>query len=241
MKKLFITLAFVAAACFAQAQFYLGGTIGYESNGGTGSMKVDKTTTSINLPKSTEFVFGPSVGFMFADNMGVGLEINYTSKKYIDEGKINGVDYKNTTKESGFGLTPYFRYVFGDFDPVKLYVDARINYGSGNVKVTSIEDDVTTEGEGDKYTTFGIAVVPGIQYNITDNLSLNAQVNLLSLGYVSTKYITDDLDNFIEYTGYSADVNARDDDDVEYTANLTKLGLGVNEPTILKVGFFYTF
>jgi len=240
MKKFFITLAFVAAACFAQAQFFIGGNIGYISNGGTGEQKQGKETTSINLPKTTSFTIAPSVGFMFKENMGVGLDIAYTSDKYKYETKLTSY----TRKQSGFEFAPYFRFVFGDFSPVKLYVDGRINYGSGSVKITRVdEEDVTRNYDGDKYTTFGIAVVPGIQYNITDNISVNAKVNLLSLGYVSTKYITNDVDNFYDYIGYDVDdyETREDDEDIEYTANKTQFGLGINKSTVLEIGFFYTF
>ena len=73
MKKLFITLAFVAAAVFAQAQLFVGGNLGVNM----GSTKVESTKTQ----KTFGFEVKPNVGYMFSENMGAGIALGYKSDK----------------------------------------------------------------------------------------------------------------------------------------------------------------
>ena len=70
----------------------------------------------------------------------------------------------------------------------------------------------------------GINVVPGFAYNLTDNISFNAELNILKLGWNMTK-TTEPKD-------------AAGNETVRKSSNF---GFGINEPTAIKIGFFYTF
>ncbi|MBR4837544.1 MAG: hypothetical protein IK004_03795 [Bacteroidales bacterium] len=74
MKKLFITIAFVAAGLFASAQgLFVGGSLGMDfqkSKTKTGSVTVDN-------PKTFAWDITPSVGYMFAENMGAGIDFGF--------------------------------------------------------------------------------------------------------------------------------------------------------------------
>jgi opacity protein-like surface antigen len=191
MKKLFITIAFVAAAFFAQAQLFVGGSLGF-----------DQTKDSPDNPlveKNTKFSVLPTVGYMFADNMGVGADFGMTFEK--DEYVVG--DEEKTTD---FVIAPYFRYVFAEIDNFKFYGDLRLDLKFGKVKADGA-DDVKT-------STVGFGVVPGLSYDLTDNISMVATLNVLRLGYTQNKY----------------------DDEKD-----SKFGFGVNENTPLNIGFVYTF
>ena len=188
MKKLFITLAFVAAAFFAQAQLFVGGSAGFTNT---------KDPLHSNAEKITTISVLPTVGFMFSDNMGVGVDfgMNYTKEKAAGD--------KKTTE---YVVCPYFRYVFAEVDNFKFYGDLKADLKFGKVKEDGA-DDVKT-------STFGVGVVPGMSYNLTDNISMVASLNILRLGYTQTK---------------------------EGDAKQKEFGFGVNENTPLNIGFVYTF
>ena len=106
MKKLFITLAFVAAAFFAQAQLFVGGSLGFNST--KDHMDDDH---GIDAKKVTTISVLPTVGYMFADNMGVGVDfgMNYTKKEpQGTQLNPNPADIKTTE----WVVSPFFRYVF---------------------------------------------------------------------------------------------------------------------------------
>ena len=204
MKKLFITIAFVAATMFASAQFFVGGNLGLDF----GSAKLEST----KVASTFGFTIAPGVGYMFNDNMGVGVDILFSSDKVTN--KVTDA----WTKTTNFGIEPYFRYVFAEVDNFKFYADARFNY---NREKDSAKDD---DGHGDKTTDLGINIVPGMQYNFTDNISMVARLNVLRLGWnMSTLETYDPVD----------------DKNVKYKTS--GFGLGINENTPLMVGFVYTF
>ena len=189
MKKLFITIAFVAAAFFAQAQIFVGGSLGFDNTkdplGGT----AEKVTTISVIP---------TVGYMFADNMGVGADLGMTFEKE----KYAAGEMKTTD----FVIAPYFRYVFAEIDNFKFYGDLKLDLKFGTIKEDGF-DDVKT-------STVGFGVVPGMSYDLTDNISMVATLNVLRLGYTQNKM----------------------DDEKE-----SSFGFGVNENTPLNIGFVYTF
>ena len=215
MKKLFLTLAFVAATMFASAQLFVGGSLGMD-------FRSEKTTydgaTNVNA-KTFVFNFNPNVGFMFAENMGAGLEINFAFDKTTNpKNDVNLVE--NIDKTTTFGVTPYFRYVFATVDNFTFYADGKVNFSTSKDK--NVNDGTTTDG--DKTMKFGINVVPGFAYNLTDNISFNAELNILKLGWNMTK-TTEPKD-------------ALGNETVRKSSNF---GFGINEPTAIKIGFFYTF
>lgn len=214
MKKLFITMVFVAATMFASAQLFVGGNLGIDM--GTQKNKYDGTTRTD--AKTFGFDFNPSVGFMFSDNMGVGLDITFGFAK-ITNPKTDS-DPENIDKVTTIGFAPYFRYVFAEVDNFNFYCDAKVNFSTAKAKNTN--DGETSDGN--KTMELGVNVVPGVQYNFTDNISMVASLNVLKLGWNMEKV--------------TSPKNAADNETV-VTRN--GFGLGINDATPLTVGFVYTF
>ena len=220
MKKLFITIAFVAATFFAQAQLFVGGSLGLDF----GSTKVESTKTQ----KTFGFDFNPTVGYMFNDNMGVGMDILFGIDKTTFP-KVDPDDVESSLNTTTFGIAPYFRYVFAEIDNFKFYADAKINFSTSKDKTKA--DSKTFDG--DKTTDFGFGIIPGIQYNFTDHISMVASLNLLRLGFNSTTI--------------KSKVEVPDPDDPFETKEKevktvnNSFGFGVNEAPPLTVGFVYTF
>lgn len=225
MKKLFITIAFVAAAMFAQAQFFVGGNLGLGIQNGKFKAEGNGMTLTQDQPKTFAFTFAPTVGFMFNDKMGVGLDLMLGMGKNTQKDYSTDPAVTSTTKETTIGFAPYFRFVFAEVDNFKFYADARIEYLMSKPKVTVEGNGVTITADGDKTTNFGIGVVPGMAYYFTDNISMNCQLNLLELGFATQKTVSKNPNN----------------DGVDYTTTTNNIGFGVNGATPVTVGFFYTF
>ena len=228
MKKLFITIAFVAASMLASAQLYVGGSLSMNMQNGKDKVEGNGVSVEQDLPKSFTFVFAPEAGFMFADNMGVGLQLGFgfgktTDKIYVDEtGAPIDPAATQTIKTTTIGFAPYFRYVFAEVDNFKFYADARVSYLMSTPKVKYEWNGTTVTSDGAKTTELGIGVYPGMAYQLTDNITMNAALNILALEFNSVK-------------------QKQENNGVTATRKINSIGFGINEPSPITIGFFYTF
>lgn len=219
MKKLFITLAFIAAGFFAQAQLYVGGSLGFGTEGGKTINKNGGVETTIDAPKMLSFTIAPEIGYMFSDNMGAGVELGFGLGR-----KKSGSDGNATTiKDVAWAVSPYFRYIFAEPGDLRFYADAKVIL-AGDKPTKKVESDgYSTTSEGAKTFEFGIGIVPGMQYFVSDNFIIDAKLNILGLGY-NMKSVTENID--------------------ENSQEITKtntFGFGVNGQTDLSIGFIYQF
>jgi len=224
MKKLFLALVLVAGTFFCNAQVFVGGNIGLGLQGGKTETTLGSQTSTVNSPKVTTFEINPFVGFMFDEKFGVGLDFGYGISSSKTEGEILGQAYTAKDNVSAWTVAPFFRWVFGNFEKVQLYADAKVSFAGANTITKTTVGDNTDKTNGPKGFEWGVAIVPGITYMLTDNLSLNGKINVLSLGYSSMKVTTQ--------------LNGSDNKSVETTNNF---GIGVNESTPISLGLVYTF
>lgn len=172
MKKLFITIAFVAAAFFAQAQLFVGGNIGFDYT------KNPMTGDFAGAEKLTQISIMPNVGYMFAENMGVGASLGWSYLKATNS--------LGDLKVSLFAFNPYFRYVFAEIGDFSFYADAQLSLAFGSRKNASDQS----------VFAWGIGVTPGLAYNLTDNFAMVAYLNVLRLGVSQYKVGDDKMTNF---------------------------------------------
>ena len=191
----------VCAALTMNAQMYVGGSLGFNSN----TVSTDPTvetigtavvTTTTSDAKETTFKFAPEFGFKLADNMAVGVvlgfdmsnrEPSYNTVTTIVGGAATTVAPKSTTKVKGnnFSIAPYFRYTALTWGNLSLFADAQVTVATG--KTTN---EVTTGGvkvsADDKVNSFSVAVVPGISYQLNDQINFVAKLGN-GLGYFQKK------------------------------------------------------
>ena len=222
MKKLFITIAFVAATMFASAQLYVGGSLGFATQSGTDKVEGNGISVTQDQPKYMGFTFAPEAGFMFADNMGVGLQFGFGFAKETEKDYTFDPVATETVKTTTIAFAPYFRYVFAEVDNFKFYADAKVSYAMAKPKAKFEQDGTTVEVDGAKTTMLGVGIVPGMAYQLTDNITMNAALNILELGFQTTKV-------------------KQEQDGVTATSKTNEIGFGVNEPSPITIGFFYTF
>ncbi|MBQ6202751.1 MAG: porin family protein [Prevotella sp.] len=116
MKKILMTLAAIAMATTMNAQFYIGGGIGYSHS-------------DINDVKTDQFKILPEFGYNLDDQISVGVSLGYTHSKSDD------------VKSDGFEVAPYLRYTFAKWSMVNAFVDLGLDYAYtkvGDVKVNAI-------------------------------------------------------------------------------------------------------
>ena len=206
MKKIVLTIALAAFAFAANAQFVIGGQIGFNTNGGKqwGSTNVSGTTVEITVPSdvTTSFVFAPKFGYNLNEKMHVGIVLGYnsvTEKEYSNystyyRGGHKGFEGWDKTKHTYFFFAPYFRYTFMSFNKLSVFAEAQLTYGfapkasvrSYNTAIAGIvaAHDATTK---DVFTTseFSLTAVPGVNYRFSNHFSADLYIDLLGISYTS--------------------------------------------------------
>ncbi|MDR2963950.1 MAG: porin family protein [Bacteroidales bacterium] len=188
MKKVLATVAAICAlATVSNAQFWVGGNVGFESS--TDSKK--NSDYSVKTDAESQFTFSPKVGYDFNEKMcvGLGLSIGTSGDKDFDGTKDNNVVGKTT--QTNFGIAPFFRYYFAEFGDFKVYGEAAlgVNFGSGKIESTPVGGSTTILKSGS--TAIGLNVHPAIQYNLSDKISLHAGINIFNLGFNMQTYTPD--------------------------------------------------
>lgn len=199
MKKILLTLALAAFAFTANAQLIVGGQIGVRHNGSHD----DNFTAGSNA--STSISILPKIGYQLNETMQIGakLGVDYTySRNYI--GTASDQYTSNTSMDWVFA--PYFRYNVTNWKNFTFFVEAQGDLtihpnSSAYNNVTS----TTTDGT-DKFTHIGLNVVPGLNYALTDKISLDLYINLLGLYCGMTSY-----DGWSSHNwGFMANADAQD-------------------------------
>ena len=190
MKKIMMTLAAVCVAATMNAQVYVGGSLGFNSKH---SGALDKSFTT--------FTIAPEVGYNLNEKWAVGVALGFTTGDLMTFTDKFGGTYNG--KATAFEIKPYARYTFAKLDNFNFFIDGAVWYSNANLK----DNDV-------KVNTFGIALQPGVAYNVNDKISLVAHIG--SLGFESQKP---------NYDGAKAD---------------TEFGLGVSG-SALSFGLYYNF
>lgn len=158
MKKILLLAVVMFASLNANAQFYVGGSIGFGSVGGGGNSEA-------------VFTILPEVGYQLTDKWAIGCIMGYH--------KGDGVFTSSQTTENGmvanlaeeFIINPYARYSALSWKSVTLFFD-------GNLKFTSVID---------RGTRFGIGVAPGLAIALTDNISFVTHLGFVGFDSFSPK------------------------------------------------------
>ena len=223
MKKFLLSLVIIAGTFLCNAQMFVGGNIGFGFNSGKVETKTNVVTTTCDNPKTTVFEINPFVGYMFNEKIGAGLEVGYGISSVKTDGD-NDVTYKNNI--STWKAAPFFRCVYGNFNRVKLFADAKVSFaGTYDNDITIVDNDRKRE-KGPKCFEWGIAVVPGIEFVLNEHFSLSGKLNVLSIGYVGSKITKD---------SQAGSVNC------EITEKSNTFGFGVNDNTDIVLGMIYKF
>lgn len=199
MKKVFLTIALVAFAMVANAQFVISGQLGFSTSGGnthyeavaTGGNAFDYPAT-----KTTDFRFSPSVGYVLNDKMQVGLGLMYVTGSSVNYGApaVYYGGHEDWVKGNGgaFGVAPYFRYYFAQSGNFNFFCEAALVFVTSGRSHTHIYDNSVTpvidrETNGPtSYTILDFSIIPGVNYKINDKFSVDCYIDLAGISFNRT-------------------------------------------------------
>ena len=148
MKKFLIVFVLVATGLVANAQFFVGGNIGFSSMSGKSEVTTtfdNKSETVLSYEsKISNFEILPVVGYMFSDVIGFGATVGFVREATKVPTDPMKKEYNDVTKTSGFAFAPFFRYIFANFANIQLYADAKLPIVFGSEKRVYEQDDKTT-------------------------------------------------------------------------------------------------
>lgn len=152
------------AALTANAQAWIGGGIGFDTN--KTSFDGDK------LNSNTTFEFAPELGYNLSENTAVAIKLGYA---HADEATYNFGGKSVSGNANAFSIKPYFRYSFVQAGNFSAFIDLGLSYST--IHVSGVENNLNE---------FGVGIQPGIAYSISEKVGLVAHLG--NLGYTNTSY-----------------------------------------------------
>ena len=215
MKKAILTLTLAAFAVVANAQFVIGGKLDLNHISSHDDDFVwGNTSTSVSIL--------PKVGYWLNKDMQVGANFGWA---YAYTRTYLGADDNYTSNpQSEIVIAPYFRYNFAKWKNLKVFCEAQlpIRFGLESKTHTFFDGDEITGSpieNGDNFTSFGITVVPGLNYSFNKHLSMDIYVNLVGLYWSMTSY-----DGWSDHSwGLMANMDAQD-----LNTHLNNFSIGFN-------------
>lgn len=192
MKKVFLTLALAAFAFAANAQFVVSGSLNFNHNGIKNTLDGDEYWTGAPN-KSTGFGIDLKGGYQINDQWQVGVMLGFDMGTTVIEDDLTGagsVNYTETDKTHMFGFGVYGRYDFLQFKKLNVFAEAQLAMGIGGGKNEIETAGTTVSTDHPKDFALTIAVVPGVSYKLTDNLSADLYLNFIGLGFSMAKQTT---------------------------------------------------
>jgi hypothetical protein len=115
MKKVILTM-FVAVCGlgFANAQIYLGGSVGFSTN----NSKPEKG----NKTSQSSFSFAPEVGYSLNQDVDLGLKFNLSNKKMVDK-----------SKNKAWSVAPYVNYSLVSFGRFSVWEHGELFFGEAEI------------------------------------------------------------------------------------------------------------
>ncbi|WP_173073751.1 outer membrane beta-barrel protein [Tenuifilum thalassicum] len=152
------------------AQLFVGGNIGLSMTGG----KVDNGNTSVDKQKVTSFAFAPMAGMFLNDKLAVGTSLSFNLNNTKTPGNPEQID-----RTTSFGVTPFVRYYAFTVNKFSLFAQANVGFAY-SVEKSKVGSTTTT---GPKTSTLSINASPGIAYNLSEKVQLEAHINGFNFGY----------------------------------------------------------
>jgi len=201
MKKgLFLFFALIAMACgSAFAQLAVDGQLGfnYGSAGDNNSRIAFRLLPGLSYELSNDIALGGRIGF----------DYNASSTSSGEEQKEKS---SATKSDFIFHIVPYVRYFALGNDRLKLFCDAQLPLSFGSVGASKMTaGGKTTSTDGNSVFGVGLQLVPGLKYELTNQIALIATANVVRFG--------------VMYNSTSVKAG-----DKTVTTSSTSFGLGIN-------------
>lgn len=200
MKKVLLSLAMLLVAHVASAQFVVGGQIGASSISGRETIHAESgpVTTEYAIPYDSEssILFAPKVGYQLSEKMQVGVALNFTHlgvnlHSMFDEFMFMDPEFEGDYKvrTNVLAIAPYLRYNVANLGKFTAFVEAQASFGFGfnptvSIHTVGLNPNVDTSFKVDTKTfDFCFVVVPGLNYQFNERISMDLYLDIVSLGY----------------------------------------------------------
>jgi opacity protein-like surface antigen len=199
MKKLYLFVVLAAAVgteSFSQ-NFYINPEIGYSF--GTGRQNIDdyyfdgtsESASQLVYSLGQGFNFGAGFGYMFNDNIGVELGVNYLMGSKSDYSVLDSDGVTNISlKGNMLRFTPAFVLML-DGESVRPYSKVGLVLGTG--KVTSESSSTFSSSEAKQKVELtgnlapGFSASVGMLFPLNDRIELFGEFNFISMSYAPQK------------------------------------------------------
>jgi len=139
---------------------------------------------------TSSFNFNPKVGYFIADNITVGLGVNYSRSK--SEAKGTGINEPTDNKYHAFGMAPFGRYYKMLGERAGFFGQLTVSFDSGKEK----SGDFTTR----KNSSVGAGIAPGFVFFATPRIGIETTVGSLGYYFYKNKYYDSGQNNPTEST-----------------------------------------
>lgn len=178
MKKVLLMAAFAVASLAANAQAYIGGSLGFSNN------KTKTGTTTVTENTNPTFTIAPEVGYALNEKWGIGIKLGFTSSNTKSEMTAAGLTATSEDKTTRLSVNPYVRYQALEIGKFNVFVDGGVYFNMNSRKQTATG---VPDTEYEPAMGFGLNVTPGVSYKLTDKLSVVATANnLFRFGYTKS-------------------------------------------------------
>lgn len=159
MKKIIMMAVMAVAAVSANAQVWVGGSLGFNTE--------KAKFGDVELSSGTSFEISPEVGYNLNEKWAVALALGYS---HNDNTTINFAGMEVEGMSNQFSIKPYVRYTFVKSGNFSAFCDGVLDYSTTHIN-----------GVENNFNSWGISVVPGIAYAISPKVSLIARLG--KIGY----------------------------------------------------------
>ena len=184
MKKKVWLLA-LAVMCIASTsvwgQIEVFGGLGINYSGSSAKTTISGTTQTTDGDSNFGFRLAPGAGYYFRPNMAIGAGLLFQTDKRKDA-KENA-----TTTTSSFAIVPAYHLDYAQFGNFILNAEVQIPIAFGWGKVATTVDKTTVTVDSPNVFNFGINIVPGVRYKLSDHVFLTTQINIVNIGFDITK------------------------------------------------------
>lgn len=163
MKKVLLMAAFAVASLAANAQLYVGGSLGFQSaKAGDGADNI------------TKIQIAPEFGYNLSEDFAVGMTIDFTTRNgNIAADGTTSQATKWGDSQSCFKFAPYARYTFAKSGIASFFVDGGVGFSFFN-------------NEGGM--VIGLGVRPGVKLAASEKVDLVAKLGYLGYQFGNDKH-----------------------------------------------------
>lgn len=206
MKKVLLTLALACFAMAANAQFILGGQLGFNTNGGTYTQENANPVWDAPNNKAMNFTIAPTISYVLNDNMQVGLSLLYatgSTTNFMQAAYALNQEAWTKTSNTMFAVSPYFRYYFAQAGKFNFFCEAALTFGvSPRNKHHDFSNAPAPLGFDNSYdgntsmSFLSLSITPGVNYKFNDKWSADCYIDLAGLAFTHSSVKT--------YAGFGA-------------------------------------